>query len=194
MRSFRNIAVAGVLLLVGVLDAKPRSCRVVFPERPRGAPKMAYLFDGKNSRSTTLPSMNLSPVVELPGGELTLAMTADDVSDPENLAPNAPRLRIPESVTDFYILVTPDPENRHLPVKMNLVDPGGGKLKLGETLWFNGTAHRVVAKLGDARMSVKPTARAISSKPLPKSGYYRAEFAYQANGGTMPGAGTSASS
>lgn len=177
-----TLAATGCLLLVGVIDAKPRSCRIVYPERPKGAPKMAHLFDGKDSHQITLPSMNLSPVIELPSGELTIAMTADVVSDPESLSPAAPRLRIPESVTDFYILVTPDPDNLHIPVKINLVDPGGEKLKPGETLWFNGTNHRIVGKLGEARLSVKPKARAISKDPVPTSGYYTAEFGYQANG------------
>lgn len=184
MTSLRPITLlgAGCLLLASVLEAKPRTCRIVFPERPRGAPKTAYLYDGEKSHDIMLPSMNLSPVLELPGGDLAIAITSGVVSDPESLPPEAPRLKIPESVTDFYILVTPDPENRHIPVKMNLVDPGGGKLKPGETLWFNGTGHRVVGKLGDARMSVKPMARAISGKPVSESGYYTAEFAYQANG------------
>lgn len=176
------IVAAGVAVFTSVLQAKPRSCRVVFPERPRDAPKIAYLFDGKESQRTALPSMNLSPVIEFSGGEITIAMTSQKVDDPEALPPLAPRLRIPEGVNDFYILVTPDPENRHLPVKMNLVDPAGSKLKPGETLWFNGTNHRIIAKLGDARMSVKPQSRSISKSPVPKSGYYNAQFAYQANG------------
>lgn len=184
MKFFRTLALFGTgsLLFGSLVEAKPRTCRIVYPERPRGAPKLAYLFDGEKSHDITLPSMNLSPVVELPGGDLTIAMTSDDVSDPEALVPAAPRLRIPESVTDFYILVTPDPENLHIPVKINLVNPGGGKLKPGETLWFNGTDHRIVGKLGEARLSVKPRARAISKAPVPKSGYYTAEFGYQVNG------------
>lgn len=184
MKFVRSIAIlgAGILLLSNLLEAKPRSCRVVFPERPRDAPKIAYLFDGKESQRITLPSMNLSPVIEFSGGELIIAMTSQKVDDPEALPALAPRLRIPEGVNDFYILVTPDPENRHLPVKMNLVDPAGSKLKPGEILWFNGTNHRIIAKLGDARLSVKPQSRSISNSPVPKSGYYNAQFGYQANG------------
>ena len=167
-----SILAAGSCLFGGSLHAKSRTCRVVYPERPADAPKTAYLFDGRESHEVALPSMNFSPVISLPDGELTIAMTSMDVSDPEALSPQAPRLKIAESVTDFYILVTPDPDNPHIPVKMNLVDPGGGKLKPGETLWFNGTAHHIVGKLGNARMSVKPNSRAISKDPIPKSGYY----------------------
>lgn len=179
---FVVIVAAGAAVFTGVLQAKPRSCRVVFPERPPGAPKIAYLFDGKDSRMTVLPSRNLAPVIELPGGELTIAMTREKIDDAEALAPEAPRLKIPENVSDFYILLTPDLENRHIPVKMELVDPVESKLKPGETLWFNRTDHRIIARLGDSEISMKPRSRSVGECPVLKSGHYNAEFAYQANG------------
>lgn len=158
-----------------------RTCRIVYPERPDGAPTVAHLFDGKASLPVTLPSMNFSEVIALPPGEVTLLMTAEAVNDPENPPLNAPKLRIPESVRDFYILVTPDPDNAILPVEMRLVD-AGAKLRPGETLWFNLTGHRIAAKLGEGRMTVDPKSLTVSKDPLPASGYYRAEFVYQAEG------------
>jgi len=173
---------AGFSLLADTLQAKQRTCRIVFPERPRDAPKIAYLFDGSKSLMVTLPSMNLSEVIEFPDGELTIAMTLNEISDPKTLSPDAPLLKIPETVSDFYILITPDPKNQALPVKMNLVDTGGGKLNPGQTLWYNFTEHRIVAKLGSAEMSVNPMGRTISKDPVPTSGYYTARLAYQAKG------------
>ncbi len=175
------ILTAGFLISVSTLHAQQRSCRLVFPERPQAAPKTAYLFDGSKSQGVTLPSMNLSEVIELPSGDLTIAMITSAISDPELLHPQAPVMKIPEGVTNFYIIITPDPENKTLPVKMNLVDTGGGKLKAGETLWYNFTAHRIAAKLGSAQMTVDPQGRAISKDPIPASGYYVAQFAFQAN-------------
>lgn len=177
-----TILSAVFLLCSNTLQAEPRSCRIVFPERPQAAPKTAYLFDGSKSQRVTFPSMNLSEVIELPSGELTIAMTANEISDPNVLPPNMPLLKIPELVTNFYIIITPDPQNQTFPVKMNLVDTGGGKLKPGETLWCNLTEHRIVAKLGSAEMTVDPKGRAISKDPVPASGYYVAKFAFQANG------------
>ncbi len=163
-----------------------RTCRIVFPERPGGAPKSAYLFDGKASQRVTLPSMNFSEVIGLPPGELVIVMTADEITDPEVVPPSAPKLRITEGVRDFYILVTPDPDNAAFPVRMNIVDTGGGKLKAGETLWFNLTEHRILGMLGDRRMSVAPEGRTVSEDPVPSSGYYRAEFAFQPEGEGKP--------
>jgi len=173
---------AAFLICASALHAKPRTCRIVFPERPQSAPKIAYLFDGSRSQAVSLPSMNLSEVIEMPRGELAIAMLASAISDPELLPPQAPVLKIPEGVMDFYIIITPDPENKTLPIKMNLVDTGGGKLKAGETLWYNFTGHRIVAKLGSAQMTVDPQGRTISKDPIPASGYYVAQFTYQAKG------------
>ena len=184
MNIARTIAIfaVGISILANPLQAKPRSCRVVFPERPPDAPKTAYIFEGTKSRRVSLPSMNLSEVIELPSGEITLAMIPKEIKDPKALPPESPLLKIPELVTDFYIIITPDPKNQVIPVKMNLVDTGGGKLKPGETLWYNFTDHRIIAKLGSAEMKVEPTGRTISKDPAPASGYYIARFAYQANG------------
>ncbi len=177
-----TILTASFLVSLNTLHAKPRSCRLVFPERPHTAPNMAYFFDGTKSQSISLPSMNLSEVIDLPGGELTIAMIPSPISDPELLPPKSPVLKIPESVMEFYIIITPDLENKVLPIKMNLVDTGGGKLKPGETLWYNLTGHRIAAKLGSAKMTIEPQGRTISKDPIPASGYYIAQFAFQENG------------
>jgi len=184
MKMTRTIAIlaAGFSLLASTPKAAARTCRFVYPERPKSAPKTAFLFDGKKSQPITLPSMNLSEVIELPGGDLTIAMSPKEIKDPKALPPSLPMLRIPETIADFYIIVIPDPQNKELPIKMNLVDTGGGKLNPGETLWYNLTEHRIVAKLGNAEMSVNPKGRAISKDPVPVSGYYEAKFLFQANG------------
>ena len=164
------------------LRGKKRTCRVIFPERPNDAPKSAFLFDGEESREVSLPSMNFSPVIEVPAGARTLLLTSSPVVDPENPPEDVPSLRIGEGVGDFYILITPDRSKATLPVQMRLVDTGGGKLKAGETLWFNLTEHRIVAKLGSSRMSVDPKGRTVSKDPIRESGYYIAEFGYQPQG------------
>jgi hypothetical protein len=176
------ILVTATCLLAGAFPAYARTCRIIYPDRPQSSPKLAHLFDGSKSREVTLPSMNFSEVIRLPNGEISIALTTDEIVNPELLPSNAPKLRIPEKVNDFYIILTPDPDNSYLPVTMNLADAGEGKIRSGETLWFNYTAHRIVAKLGDAEMSVDPKGRSISKAPAKESGYYAAQFAYQVQG------------
>ena len=172
----------GLCLFASTLHANNRTCRIVYPERPRDAPKMAYLFDGSESQRVMLPSRTLSPVMKLPGGEITLSMSPDSISSPDAVPKGAPSLKIPENVTDFYILITHDPGHKELPIKMELIDLGGGKLKFGETLWYNFTEHRISAKLGDVDVLVDPNKKAVSKAPLAKSGHYKAEITYQVKG------------
>ena len=42
--------------------------------------------------------------------------------------------------------------------------------------------HRIVAKLGGAKMLVEPKGRTVSKDSIAASGYYSAQFGYQVNG------------
>jgi hypothetical protein len=156
-----------------------RVCRIIFPERPKDAPKFAYLFDGETSQRVTLPSMNFSGIIELSPGNLNLQLTADKIHDIKEIPAGSPALEIADDIKDFYILVTADPSNALLPLRMELVAMGGGAFEVGQTLWCNLTDHAIQAKLGELDFAVAPKSREVSSSPLSESGYYRAEFKYQ---------------
>lgn len=165
-----------------------RSCRIVFPERPKDAPKVAYLFDGKKSYQVSLPSANFSEVIALPAGEITILITPNEVTGAEEPPTGAPSLAITEGIGDFYIHVTADPANPVLPLRLNLVDFGNGKLSPGETLWINLTDHEIQAKLGENTLTAPPKSQVVAKAPQPESGHYRAEFTYrpQAGGDFQP--------
>jgi len=155
-----------------------RTCRIVFPERTKDAPKVVYLFDGQKNQRVFLPSMNLSKVISLPAGELTITMAAKEV-DQANLPQGAPKLKISKGLQDFYILLVADGENAKLPFRMILLHADGGKLLQGRTLWGNLTNHKISANLGKIKMEIEPNGRTVSANPIPKSGYFRVEFFYQ---------------
>ncbi len=157
---------------------KGRTCRIVFPERPKSAPRTVYLFDGKKNQQVFLPRLNFSEVINLPAGELTIMMAPKEV-DQENLPQDVPTLKIPEGLQDFYILLVADLKNAKLPLRMILLNTDGGKLLPGSTLWCNLTNHRISANLGEMKMEVEPNGSTVSASPIPKSGYYRADLFYQ---------------
>lgn len=163
-------------------EEQNRTCRIIFPERLNDSPKFAHLYDGKSSQLVELPTMNFSPVISLAGGEITLLMATEPVTDPKKLPATTPKLIIPEDADDFYILVTPDTENLTLPLKMEIIILREADHKFGETLWINKTKHQISANLGESKITVAPESETISKVPLEKNGYYRAEFTYQING------------
>jgi len=161
---------------------KARTCRIIFLDPPRDAPKEVHLFDGVASRKIQLPSKNLSEVIKLPVGDLVLGMTSDPVLDPEKLPEEAPTVEVPAKITDFYLIVISDPENKILPLRMLPVDVDDKHPKLGQTLWINLTAHAIRGELGNKSLTVAPDETVVGEAPLSESGYYKAEFLYQPNG------------
>ena len=180
----RTIAIFATIIwtLAHTSHAQSRACRIVYPERPQEMRKSAYLFDGSKSSEVSLPSMNLSEVMHLADGKITISLTLDKIESPELLPAKAPQLVIPEHVRDFYIIMTADPANEYMPVKMILVDPEEHKAGPGETLWYNFTAHRIFAKLGGTDMSIVPGGQRVSKAPTAAGGYYEADFEYQIRG------------
>jgi len=156
-----------------------RTCRIIFLERPEGAPEEVHLFDGTSSRKVSLPSMNFSEVITLPSGDLELGMTKDPVPKSGDLPPDAPTVKVPAEINDFFLIVVSDPENEILPLRMLSVDAGVERPEPGQTLWINLTKYTIVGNLGRTSLLVAPGERVIGKAPLPESGYYKVHFTYQ---------------
>lgn len=159
-----------------------RTCRIIFPDRPRDAPEHVQLFDGAASRKVPLASMNFSEVIPLPAGDLILCMTADPVANSGDLPEGAPTVKIDASITDFYLIVVSDPANKILPLRMLPVDAADGRPGKGQTLWVNLTQHSITLNLAKGSLAIPPGDRVVGEPPLAASGYYKAEFLYQPDG------------
>ncbi|MFU8771892.1 MAG: hypothetical protein ACNA8H_05670 [Anaerolineales bacterium] len=164
-----------------------RTCRILFLNKPADAPNEAYLFDGETSHKVLLPSMNFSQLVELPsgpteGGMFTIGLSPIEVKSVEEFPPGAPKVTLPNTSTDIYLLLASDPDNKVLPVKIQPLNVDDAELKQGETLWINLTRHNVAARLGEERLFIPPMKQTVSPPPLKESGYYRVQFIYQADG------------
>lgn len=163
-------------------SAQERTCRVIFADRNRDAPEEVHLFDGVSSRKVTLSDMNFSEVMTLPSGDLALSLTQHLVSNPGEIPPGSPTLKVSAGTTDVYIIVLSDPENKTLPLRMLPADSGDQVPKTGETLWVNLSPHTIKGKLGNGNFTLPAGGRMVAKAPLPESGYYKAEFQYQPDG------------
>lgn len=161
-----------------------RTCRIVFPERPAKSPKSAHLFDGKKSSFVRLPSLNFSRVIELPAGKIRLALTDEQVDSVSKIPDGAPGLEIAEGVEDLHLILSSDPANAVLPVKMELVDVSKDQIRDGGSFWINRTNHAIRSKLGNVTIKLESNENAVCSKPAEESSYYRAEFSFLPKGAT----------
>lgn len=159
-----------------------RTCRILFLGAPVDAPEKLHLFDGKVSQEVELPRMNLSPVYNLPGGPLAIRMLPSAVVAPDAVSPDAPGATLSEAVTDFYLLVSSDPANKIVPVKLQVIDVNAANFKQGEMLWFNLTANGVGGRLGSEQLAMTPNSRTIVKSPAAKNEDYEVNLTYR-----MPG-------
>lgn len=181
MRLFLLVTVALSLTAFGQKEGK-HTCRVLFLDAPKDAPKEMFLFDGKKSQEVALPRMNLSPVYDLPGGDLTLVLSEKSIETIEEVNPKAPSVRVPAQVKDFYLLVASDRTNPVTPVKLQVIQVRDNEFKNGEMLWFNVTPKAIGGKVGSEKLVMKPNSKALVKKPAPKKGTYDVELVYQIKG------------
>ena len=158
-------------------EAAERTCRILFLERPAGAPKTLHLFIGTTSQKVELPSMNLSPIYKLAAGAIPLKLLTAQVEDPKAVSPDAPSVDIPADYTDFFLLVSSDPENKIASVKLKAIHLEKENFKLGQTLWINQTDKTIEGKLGEQIVSLGPESSTIVDLPfnnqtVPTSGYF----------------------
>jgi hypothetical protein len=126
--------------------------------------------------------MNFSEVIMLPEGALTLGMTPKPLSAPENFPSGAPTVKIPATITDVYLVLVSDAENKVLPIRMLPLDASAGQLKPGQTLWINLTKHSFAGRLGNETLTLPAGGKVVGMPPRSTSGYYKAQFLYQPDG------------
>jgi hypothetical protein len=160
-------------------EEKKRTCRIIYLMRDGDDPTEAYFFDGHMSHKVQLPTLNFSEVIELPTGNITVGMSPESVDVAAGFPDGAPTVAIPEQMTDVYLLLHKDPENKIFPIKMRTLNIDDKNLKTGQTLWINLSSHTIATQMGEEKIVIPPKKISISSPPLKKSGYFLAQFAYQ---------------
>ncbi len=161
---------------------KKHTCRILFLDRPSGAPTKMFLFHGTGALEVELPGMNLSPVYELPAGPLNLMLLPEAPLDFENPPPGAPGAKVLETTLDFYLLVLSDPSNKVAPVRLQVVDASAQRLQKGHTLWFNLSDLLIGGRLGSEKLVIQPKSSVVMRPPRSDAGDYQVSFAYRKKG------------
>lgn len=165
------------------LGAAPeRTCRILFLNGPDDAPDTLHLFDGETAQEVDLPRMNFSKVYELRPGALTLALLPAPPAEPQQVPAGAPTVKVPETVTDFYLLLTSDPENKVAPVRANLINANAGRLGRGQMLWFNLTDKLIGGRIGSETLVLKPQSRHVIDPPARGHDNYPVDISYRIAG------------
>jgi hypothetical protein len=159
-----------------------RSCRVLFLAEAGSVPQKIQLHDGTVSREVDLPTMNLSKPYSLPGGPLVLRLTQNPSVEPADIDPASPKISLAESLGDFYLLVTKDPSNAVLPLKMQVIDSDASKFKMGQMLWYNLTANQVGGLVGSEKLAMEPNSKVTLNPPASSNVDYNVNLSYRRPG------------
>lgn len=163
-----------ILLLVSLVthaaDKSERTCRILFLAPPPGFPEKIHLFDGVSSQEVEPGSMSFSPVYQIRPGDLTLAILPSPPApsadgSPPAIPADAPKAALAASITDFYLILSSDPTNTVVPVRMQLINSDAANFKRGQMLWFNLTENRVGGIVGSRKLLVEPNSRLILDAP-----------------------------
>lgn len=156
--------------------------RILYLNAPSDAPRELILFDGEVSQVVKLPKMNLSPVYTLRADARAIALLKTKPESIESVPPNAPRVRIPEGVVDFFLFISPDPSNAVIPVRMTVIDAGNDGFEIGQMLWFNLTDKKVGGEVGSEQVVISPKSRHLMNAPVQEASNYPVKLAF-----TIPG-------
>jgi hypothetical protein len=165
MRYFLYLVLCFPFLATAQDKPGKRTCRILFLNPPADAPKKVILFDGTTSQTVELPEMNFSDVYQIAGGETSIRLLQTPVVKAEEIPAAAPGSKVAESIEDFYLVLSSDPSNTVVPVKMQVIDAGSQKFRKGQMMWYNLSPYPVGGQLGSQKLAMKGQSRAIIDAP-----------------------------
>jgi len=174
----------GFLPLVSSAQEKGprRTCRVLYLGDRGTAPEVLHLHDGTKTLQVDLPRMNLSKPYPLPTGAITLNLLPAALAEGLPVPAGMPSVAVGEDVSTFYLMVTPDPANKAVPVRMQVIDASAERFKLGQMLWFNLTALDVGGQMGKEKVAIKARSKSITDAPATTNEQYNVNLSYRKAG------------
>lgn len=177
----------GFLPLASLAQEAPRrTCRLLMLGERGSVPEPLYLHDGKSTRQVEVPRMNLSTPYEMPGGALTLRLLTAIPAEGQPPNPAAPSAAVAEGIGSFYLLVTADPANKAVPVRMQVIDASVDRFKPGQMLWYNLTATDVGGEVGTQKVAIKARSKEITDAPAKAAEDYNVKLVYRSQKDQAP--------
>jgi hypothetical protein len=150
-----RFASAVACLVLTALPATACKVKAIFVQPSGEVPEKAVLVVAGKFEEIELPQRNLSEAVELPSGDLAVAVLPGRPAQAE-LPAAAPKFKIPAAWTNCVLLFFHDPSNQVFPARVIPVNTSSADFPIGHTMVFNVTPATVVAKFGTAVIRIKP--------------------------------------
>jgi len=161
------IIIATVATVTSTLSA--RTVRSIFLQPPPGAPKSAFLYTGSEAIEVELPTRNLSAEVEIPKGQLSLAILPNALGEDGVVPSGAQRVNIPVEWENCLMVFLPAAQREVFPATVLVINTSDSKFPIGETMIYNLTKTHFMGQFGNSQLAVKPWKNG-SVKPTGKNG------------------------
>lgn len=164
--------------------APERTCRILCLDAPDAMPVKLHLFDGTSCQEVELTRMGFSPIYQIRPGDLTLALLdkppapAPIPGDPPVIPTGAPKATLAATISDFYLIISSDPSNKVVPVRIQVVNASATNFKPGQMLWFNLTANKIGGAVGSQKLAIEPNSRIILDAPANKQEDYHVNIKF----------------
>ncbi|MFM2198209.1 MAG: hypothetical protein RLZZ505_1641 [Verrucomicrobiota bacterium] len=184
--SLSRILLFAVCIAASILPADARKARAIFVQPPDQAAGKAALFTGKEYLEIELPRRNFSPEVDLPAGDLNLAILPGQLAPDSEVPAGAPKIHIPEAWSRCLLLFLPDPSNKVFPARVIPVNASGADFQKGHTLVFNASTAAIMGNFGGQSVKVLPGKFGIMKEPVSGFGAYPVDIACVFPGDAKP--------
>jgi hypothetical protein len=119
-----------------------------------------------------LPQWNFSPEVDLPDGDLNVAVLSTLPPKGEPIPLSTPTIKIPDSWSRCLLIFLPDPDNKVFPAKIIPVNASAAEFPNGYTKIYNLTGATILGKFGSESVKVLPRKSASFKPPTSQFGPY----------------------
>jgi hypothetical protein len=153
-----------------------KKVRAIFIEQGNIKHSNVLLFVNGSAIKIELPQWNFSAEVDLPDGELDVAVISTLPAEGKPIPVNSPKIKIPESWSRCLLVFIPDPANKEFPAKVIPVNADSANFPKGNTMIYNLTSATIVGKFGSESVKVLPRKSASYKSPIPDFGNYIADI------------------
>lgn len=164
------------LLNTTILSA--RTAKILYFQAPKEAPENVFIYqNNQNPFKQNLPKNNFSSAIKLVEGDLDLQFLPSFLLEDEAFPENAPSVKIPAEWNKILILVSNDPTNALLPVKLRIINASKELVGNGDLIFLNLSTDTIKGTVGDKELELKPDTTEIIKDPIePEAKQYMVEL------------------
>lgn len=184
--ALRFLLTLGCMLALSQPSAADRKVRAIFITSDEAVLEKAMLFTGTQYTEIELPHRNFSPAVDLPDGDLLVAILPKALAAGEVVPADAPKIKIPAAWERCILLFFPAPANKVFPARVIPVNASTADFPKGYTLIYNISNAAILGKFGDELVAVNPGKSVSFKPPISKFGDYPVAIDCTFPGDTKP--------